>query len=204
MEHIIKFPKEKVLRINQIRQLYESHDYRSIAIQKDELLDSYDTFKDDSIYEILVEALVRIREFERAITLADELHRRGYERWSINFYALVSFLALEDIYQAKTYIRRSSLLQDEAIKIYLTKDYPPYSSILSITHIEYYDVASTLLLANLILELAHEVVKGQDISRKYILMRCFDVLNIMIELAYDDQIIEVIEEAIRLIFEIDV
>lgn len=204
MKQIIKFPKEKIKTLNEIYEAFDARDFKKITTYKDILLTSVDEFADTDAFDLLVEAFFELHGFEEIITIGDELFKQAYESIEVLFHMLASFLALNELYQAKTIIRRSKILNMPEAKEVMAKENANFSKILALSRSYFLDMAPCLLLANLINGLIEEEAKGVEINMKMILMRYFDMINMIYEFGYDDEVIDKIEMVARIIFGIEV
>lgn len=204
MERIIKFPKEKTQLINRVYDAYEEENYQLIFSYKDEILSNFKILTEEKVFDILLEATFNLYLFEDVILLTDELVKLGYESFDLYYYALLAYLALVDIYQAKNLIRRSKLLNEEGIKYYYTHEGANYSNILNLNEGLFFLAAPCLVIVNFINEVASEMAGNIEIDHEYLLYRFFDLVNVLFELGYDDEILEMFEKALKIVFQLEV
>lgn len=203
MNNIIKFPKEKTQLINRVLDAIEISDYKLIISMKDQLLDNIEDLKDSIVFDCLLDSLYNLYLFEEIIIVGDELLKKGYESFDLYYYMLLSYIALVDIYQAKSLIRKSKLLNNKDIQHYYTNEGANYSNILGMDNDLFTESALSLLIVNYINEVSKEMAGDIEIDRQYLLYRFFDLINMVYELGYDDYIIMALEKALKIIFEIE-
>jgi hypothetical protein len=142
--------------------------------------------------------------FEDVIMLSDEYIKQKYESFDAFYYALLSYIAVNDIYQAKNLIRRSTLLNTESIKYYYSQEGANYSNILGLSYALFEEAAPCLLIVNYITEIAGEMAGKVEVNHQYLLFRFFDLINMIYELGYDDDIISQLEQALKIVFQLEV
>lgn len=204
MNNIIKFPKGKAQVINKIYEAYDDEKYNVVCSFKDELIESVDLFKDTDVLDILLESYFELFLFEEVVMVADELLKKGYESFSMLYLALLSNIALVDIYQAKSLIKRSKILNDESIKPFFLKEGANYSNILSLRSDVFYEASLCLLIVNFVNEVSTEMLGEIEVDKEYLLYRFFDLINMVYELGYDISIIKELEHVLRIVFQIEV
>lgn len=204
MEKVLKFPKEKTKLVNSFYEAYINEDYHKIVKLKDELLDNYELLKEEEIYEKLIESYFNLYAFEEVVTIGDELIKLTYESFDLYYYMLASLISLVDIYRADSLIKRSTLLNEEAIKFYYQNRGANYSNILTLSQYLYSEASPCLLMVNYVQEVAKEVVGNIELDREYLLFRFFDLINMIYELGYDEWIILKLEKTLKIMFEIEV
>lgn len=204
MERIIKFPKEKTQLINRIYDAYELDDYALIYSFKEDLVASISSLPDERVYDILLEATFNLYLFEDVIMIGDEYIKQGYESFDLYYYALLSYIALVDIYQAKNLIRRSKLLNSEGIKYFYSHEGANYSNILGLSYGLFEQAALCLLVINFVSEVASEMAGDIIVDQEYLLYRFFDLINMVYELGYEDDIIVELERVLKIVFQLEV
>jgi hypothetical protein len=204
MERVMKFPKEKAQLVNRIIDAYENENYHLVISYKDEILSNFEVVKDEKVFEMLLEAYFNFYSFDDVIMIGDELIKNAYESFDMYYYMLLSLIALTDIYQAKNLIRKSLLLNGEGIKYYYTVDGANYSNILGLSFGLFVQAAPCLLIVNYVSEVAKEMAGDITLDHEYLLFRFFDLINMIYELGYEDDIVLKLEKALKIIFEIEV
>jgi hypothetical protein len=197
----MKFPKERVVLHNKIKELLSQNQYMEVLKLKDEILNS-ETVLDDFIYSSLAKSAFLLGDFDNVVLIYSELFKRKLESFKLTYYGLLGLLANIDIYQAISFIKRSEILNEPAIKEYFIKDGANYSNILLTSKIGKY-VPLTLILVNFIEGVSKEVVGNIDLDNEYILYRFFDLINMLYELGYPDDILSYLFTAFKIIFNLD-
>lgn len=198
----MKFPKERVVINTKIKELYEKKDFFEIVKMKDEIFANVKIL-DDYAFHMLIKSAFVLGDFDQVIIIYTELFKRKMESFTLTYYGLLGFLANVDIYQALSYIKRSELLNQSAVKEYFIKDGANYSNILFLSKIDVYGTL-TLVLINFINGLAKEVVGNKELDSEYILFRLFDLINMLYEIGYPDAIIEKLTIALKVIFNLEI
>lgn len=204
MERIIKFPKEKTRLVNRIYDAYELENYQLIFSLKDEIINNLESLREEKVLDILLESTFGLYLFEEVIMLGDEYIKQKYESFDLYYYALLSYIALNDIYQARNLIRRSALLNSEGIKYYFSQEGANYSNILGLSYGLFEQAAPCLLIVNFITEISSEMLGKIEVDQEYLLLRFFDLINMVYELGYDDEIIIQLEKALKIVFQLEV
>ena len=204
MERIIKFPKEKIQLVNRIYDAYELDNNQLIYSLKDEILANLNLLSDEKVLDILLEATFNLYLFEDVIMLGDELIKQNYESFDLYYYSLLSYIALVDIYQAKNLIRRSKLLNTEGIKYYYSHEGANYSNILGLSYGLFEQAALCLLIINFVCEVSSEMAGNISVDQEYLLYRFFDLINMVYELGYDDDVIIELERVLKIVFQLEV
>lgn len=189
--------------VNRVIDAYDEEDYPSIIKMKDEIIGLADELADTEVFGILLESFFQLHLFEEVVLVGDELRKLGYETYEVLYFMLLSYIGLVDIYQAKALVRRSKLLNAEEIKVYYTNEGANYSNMLSMPYELFEEAALTLLLVNYIFEVSKEMAGDVEVDREYLLFRFFDLINMVYELKYDLFVIEELEGALKIIFEIE-
>jgi hypothetical protein len=204
MDNVIKFPKSKVNLMNKIYSAYDEADYRKVVSFKSEVLEYYADLKSEDIFEIILESYFELSAFEEVITFGDELIKQGYEDFELYFYMLASYIAIVDIYQAKSLIRRSKILNQDDIKFYYSNEGANYTNILNLSDEIFELAAPCLLLVNFITEVSKEIAGDFEVDHEYLLYRFFDLINLVYELGYEYEIIHKLDRVIKIVFGIEI
>lgn len=198
----MRFPKEKVLIINKINDYKKNSDYFGIAKMKDFMLQHYREC-DFEVYEELIRATFVIGNYDETILIGTDLIMKNIETFTITYYSLLASLGNNDLYQAKSLINKSGLLNSDEIKDLYVKDGANYSRLL--THADTLPALTlTLIIVNFIEGLIKEISLGADVNQEYLLFRFFDLINMLYELGYPSAIIKNLSGVMKLIFNIDI
>lgn len=198
----MRFPKEKVLIINKINDCKKRSDYFTIAGMKDFILEHY-LECDSEVYEELIRATFTIGNYDEVILIGNELINKNIETFSILYYVLLATLGNDDIFQAKSIINKSKLLNNNEIKNLYTQDGANYSRLLAhCTTLPSFTLA--LIIVNFIEGIIREFGRGINVNSEYLLYRFFDLINMLYELGYPTIIIRNLSNVMKLIFNIDI
>lgn len=200
----LKFPKEEVIFIETIKEAYENKDFKFIINNEHNIIEKSDFIKknEDIIFVYLIEAFFNNRLFEKAITVTEELLKKGIEKFECYFYTLASLIAKNDFYYAKSIINRSKILNDETIKNYIDDD-SNYNILLTLHEALFKEVGLCLILVNFINEMIEESLKNK-ITSDYIIMRYFDLLNLLYEYGIEEIYLNILKNTIEIIYEIQI
>ena len=198
----MKFPKEKVIINNRIKEYLNDNNYFEVLKMKDEIL-NINYSLDDYAYESLIKCAFLLGDFDSVVLIFSELFKRNRESLKLIYYGLLGMLANTDIYQAMSFIKRSELLNQSAFKEYFLKDGANYSNILFLSKVDEYGPLA-LILVNFIDGISKEVVGNIDIDNEYILFRFFDLINMLYEIGYPDSVIQKLTEELKVIFNLNV
>ena len=201
----IKFPKDETLLLEKIKTLHASKDYSSLIMEYNNIINNclFISKHFSQGLDLLVEALFKTRNFEKLITCVEEFKKKDLENCSWYFLAFISLVVENDIYYAKRIINKSVLLNDSAIKFYIYDEGADYYQILRLHKDLLYSIGPCLIIINFINDLIEENTKS-EINKEYILMRLFDLLNLLYESNADDYIIKLFRECIEILYEIEI
>ena len=201
----IKFPKQNILFLNEIKQLIISRDYKSLLNEYNNIILNASFLKQYSI-DVLnnyFEILFTIKEYDKYITLIEELRKQEIENYSWYFYLFTILLYKKDIYYAKSIISRSKLLNDSSIKYLISEEEGNYSQVINLHDLLFQEVGPCLILVNFINELLTETF-NMEINDEYIIMRYFDLINLLYEYGVSEDFILIFTNALETIYEIDI
>jgi len=198
----MKFPKERVVITTKIKDYLKENNYFEILKMKDEIFQNIDTL-DAFPLETLIRAAFILGDFNQVVLIYTECFKQGKESFILTYYGLLGFLANVDIFHAISYIKKSELLNQAAIKEFFLNDGANYSNILNFAKLNtYFPLA--LILVNFVEGIAKEVVGRDDVDSEYILFRFFDLINMLYEIGYPDEIIAKLTGALKIIYNLDV
>ena len=193
------FLKEESLFISKINSLFNNKDYLSIAALRHKVFDNIDLYKKTEVIYQVASALFFGRFFEETISFIDELRKKEVETMLYSFYYLASCLALDDINLAKSYLKRSKLLNDNYVNEMIMEDGANYSNILNAENV---DDIPCLLLINYIKEYDKE---GKDVEKEFKqedirIYKYFEMIDNMYLLNYDSEIVDYMINIGKLLF----
>lgn len=204
MNKIIKFPKNKVNLMNKVYDAYNDEDYRLVLSYKNEVLEYFDEYQEEEVFQIICESYFELSAFEECVSFGEQLIKLGYEDFEVYFYMIASLIALVDIFKAKSLIMRSKLLNEEGVAFYHSKDGANYSNIISLSDELFEQAAPCLLLVNYINEVSREIAGDIEIDKEYLLFRMFDLINLIYELGYESEIITMMDRVLKIVFNIGI
>lgn len=201
----IKFPKNETKIIEKIRTAYLTRDYNTIIDEYDNIINNsefiYKHFKTG--IEILIEVLFKKRDFNKVVICIEDLKKRNLENCKWYFYSLMSLIANEDLYYAKSIINKSQILNDPSIKYYIDDEGADYYRIINLHDDLLYSIGPCLIVINFINDLLEESIKN-NVTKEYTIMRFFDLLNLLYESGADEKIIDIFKNCIETIYEIEI
>lgn len=195
---MMKFPKEKVLIIQEINDCLARDDFFGIFKLKDKVLENLDQL-DRKIFDDLLFATFVIGNFDDVVLIASELKKKEIETYSTLYYTLLSLIANEDIFQAASLIRKSKILNNTEIKTLYQEDGANYSNLLAYAD-RYPNFTLLLLVVNYVNGIIREINGTKEIDRDYLLFRFFDLVNLIYELGYPLKIIQELSTVMKVIF----
>ncbi len=198
----MKFPKERVVINTRVKEYLNNNKYYEVIKMKDEIFSSLDVL-DDYAVDALIKSAFIVGDFDMVGLIFSECFKHRKESFALLYYGMLGFLANVDIYQAVSYIKKSELLNQASIKEYFEKDGANYSNILYLSRIDTYGPLA-LILVNFIDGIAREIVGNDDIDREYILFRFFDLINMLYEIGYPDEIITKLTGALKVMFNLEI
>ena len=199
----MKFPKDEIMVINKVRSILLNNDCSNILEIGNEVLEHAQFLCQYSknIIDAYIKKLFECREFEAVISLIEELIKKDLEDCNWYYYALASLIANKDLYYAKRLISKSKLLNDKSISYLVDAEDANYNAVFNL-HYELLDlIGPCLILINFINELITESLNIK-IDDEYLVMRFFDLLNLLFEYGLDEEIIEQFEKTIQTIYEV--
>ena len=201
----IKFPKEESIIAEQIKQAIITNNHQLLLKLYDEVI-KHGLFLNKYNHDLLdkyILTLFDIREFEKVITIVEDLLKIGVEDCNWYFYALSILVAKNDIYYAKSLINRSLILNDQNIKTFIDEEEGNYNQLISLHDTLLFNIGPCLIMINFINELLAESFKIK-IDEEYIVMRYFDLLNLLFEYGVDNEFLDIFRNCLETLYEIDI
>lgn len=192
---MIEFPREIFVLHKTINDAVDCEDYDIIYKNKDLIIDSFEYFKNTDIYVYLVKAYFFKEKYESVITLVTELLKKEYERLDCYYYLVLSCLALEDVYQGVSIIKKSRLLNSPEYAIYWN-DEATYSSLINCED----SLKKTGLFVKFLMELVKEITFGDSKEVGYIGLRYFELVNTLFEIGFNEEFIKELINIANVIF----
>ena len=195
-----RFLKEESLFISKINELYKARDYEKIAGYRNTIFENIEIYKKTKVIFQIVSALFMARYFSECVTLVEELLKKDVEDMMYSFFLLASLIALDDIDMAKSYLKRSKMMNSNYVASIILEDGANYSNILSAKST---DDIPCLLLVNYVKEFDKE---GNDIDKGFRkedirIYKYFELVDDIYECRYDSEIIDYMVNIGRIMFE---
>lgn len=187
-----KFLKEESIFLNNIKELSKEKKYYEIGSLRNEVFNNIDFYKKTNVIEIIISSLFVSRNFEELVTFITELARREIEKLSYSFYCIASLIALDDMYMAKSYVKKSKILNDSVIKYVITEDGANYSSIIN----EDINDIPCLLLLNYVYDFDLE---GND-EKNLTMLKYYEMLDTIYSLNFSNEVIDYMFNIGKIIF----
>lgn len=198
----MKFPKERVVINTKIKDYLKDNKYLEIVKMKDEIFENLEKLDEFAVEQLIRSAFI-LGDFDKVVLIYSQCFKKKFESLVLTYYGLLGFIANLDIYQAMNYIKKSELLNQPAIKEYFLQDGANYSNILHLAKINIY-CPLALILVNFVDGIAKELVGKDEIDQEYILFRFFDLINMLYEIGYPDEIITKLTGALKVIFNLEI
>lgn len=201
----IKFPKEETIIVEQLKQAIISRNHQLLINQYENVIKHSDflhKYSHDLLDDYIME-LFDIREFETVINIVDDLLKLRIESCNWYFYVFCILIAKKDIYYARSLINRSPLLNDSNIKAMINEEDTNYGQLINLHESLLYSIGPCLVIINFINELLIESLQT-TIDEEYIIMRYFDLLNLLYEYGVEDDFIDIFRNCLETIYEIDI
>lgn len=201
----IKFPKEEIRIIESIRTAIMNEDYSSFLSYYDDIINYSQLYNKyyNSILNIYIETLFKIKEFEKMILLVEELHKQEIENCMWYFYVFAYLIAKKDFYYVKAIISKSKLLASDSVKYLIDGEDVDYNAVFNLHPLILTTLGPCLIIINFLNELLVEV-NNIKIDDEYILMRYFDLLNLLYEYGVDKELIDIFIKTIEILYEIKI
>lgn len=201
----MKFPKDEIIIIESIRTTILNNDYNEVLKNYDKVIDNAFIINkySEGLITKFIQLIFEMRLFEKVVNLVEQLKKQNLENFMWYYYALSSLIAKNDFYYAKSMIGRSKIINDPSIKYLIDVDEANYNGIINLHSSLLMSVGPCLIIINFINELIGESM-NKKIDDEYIIMRFFDLLNLLYEYGLEDEIIEIFINTIETIYEIQV
>lgn len=196
----MKFPVESVKLSSKIKTYVFREEYDKVYKLKDEILNNLEYFKefDNEVLDDLIASTYLVGDIDRCILLSEELMNKEYESFMQIYYMILSYLSNEDIFGSLAMMRKSKILKDPETKSYYDSEEAHYSSLLRFDSDTYKALA--LVLCNFVIELSKESVFVKKIDKEYLFYRFFDVVNLLNEYGFSNNLVLKLSDDIRNVF----
>lgn len=201
----IKFPKEETIIIEQLKTAILSRNHHLLLNLYDNVIKNSEFLKNyfPDLLDDYITKLFDMREFDKVINIVEDLLKLKIEDCTWYFYAFCILISKKDIYYAKSLINRSIILNDSSIKSFIDEDESNYGQIINLHDSLLFCYGPCLIMVNFINELLTESLQVK-IDEEYILMRYFDLLNLLYEYGVEDDFIDIFKNCLETIYEIDI
>ena len=196
----MKFPVESVKLSSNIKTYVSREEYDKVYKLKDEVLNNLEYFKefDNEVLDDLIASTYLVGDIDRCILLSEELMKKEYESFMQIYYMILSYLSNEDIFGSLAMMRKSKILKEPETKSYYDSEEAHYSSLLRFDSDTYKALA--LVLCNFVIELSKESVFVKKIDKEYLFYRFFDVVNLLNEYGFSNNLVLKLSDDIRNVF----
>ncbi len=201
----IKFPKEETIIVENLKEVVVSRNSQMLLNQYDNVIKHSDFLNNfcPNLLDDYIMGLFDIREFDKVINIVEDLLKLKIENCNWYFYVFCILIAKKDIYYAKSLINRSIILNDSSVKSLIDEDDANYSQLINLHDSLLYSISPCLIMVNFINELLTESLQIK-IDEEYIIMRYFDLLNILYEYGVEEEFIDIFRNCLETIYEIDI
>ena len=191
---------EKLSMIKRVNELYQNKKYQEIISLKNNILKFTIEENDIFLYEKIIKSAFSLDKYSLIIELSNKLNSSGYESYVIIYYSCLSFIALTNLYQANLYLMSSRLLSDASHKLLYASDGANYSNILA------QDTKNgiyAMVMVNFVFGLCRETTRNNvNVNNEYLFYRVMDLLNVLVELNYPEEIVSKIYKDFVIIYKI--
>lgn len=201
----IKFPKEEKVILEKIYNAILEKDYNNFLNYYNEVIKHANFYNKyySSLLNAYVETLFEIKQYDKLIMIVEELRKQNIENCMWYFYVIIYLISQKDFYYAKSIITKSKLLSTDSIKYLINEDDASYNSIISMHSVLLSTVGPCLIIINFLNELLTETLKN-DVDDTYILMRFFELINLLYEYGLDKEIIDIFIKSLEILYEIKI
>lgn len=201
----IKFPKKESIIVAQIIEAIETNNHTQIFMLYDDVI-THGDFLNKYYHDLLndyILFLFDIREFDKVINIVEDLMKKNIESCTWYYYVFCILIAKKDLYYVKSFINRSKILNDPNIKVFTSEDDANYNQLINLHDTLLYSIGPCLIIINFINELLSESLQVK-IDEEYIIMRYFDLLNLLYEYGMEEDFIDIFRNCLETIYEIDI
>ena len=178
---------EKLSMIKRVNELYQNKKYQEIISLKNNILKFTIEENDIFLYEKIIKSAFSLDKYSLIIELSNKLNSSGYESYVIIYYSCLSFIALTNLYQANLYLMSSRLLSDASHKLLYASDGANYSNILAQDN---KNGIYAMVMVNFVFGLCRETTRNNvNVNNEYLFYRVMDLLNVLVELNYPEEIV---------------
>lgn len=201
----IKFPKEEIQVIEKVRNAILNDNYQELLDLKESVINHaafINQFSKQTL-DTYIKTIFDLRLFEEVITIVEEIRLKDIEDCKWYYYVFASLIANKDFLYLKRILNKSKLLSDKSISYLIDKEEANYNAIFNLHYELLETIGPCLILINFINELISESLNN-ELDEEYLIMRFFDLLNLLFEYGVDEDIVYLFEETIKTIYEIPI
>lgn len=178
---------EKLSITKKVNELYQNKKYQEIILLKDDILRFPIEEDDIFLFEKIIKSAFFLDKYSLIMELSNKLNSSGYESYVIIYYSCLSFIALTNLYQANLYLMSSRLLSDASHKLLYASDGANYSNILAQDN---KNGIYAMVMVNFVFGLCRETTRNNvNVNNEYLFYRVMDLLNVLVELNYPEEIV---------------
>ena len=195
-----KFLKNESLFINKINEYYNQKDFEKVSSFKDDVFNNLSFYKETDCLEKIIISLFVCKYFTEVVTFVEELRKNEIEDMTYSFYLLASLIGEDDIFMAKSYLKRSKLMNSNIVKAYIEEDGANYSNILNCDDV---NNIPCLLLINYINEYEKEGITNEAgfKEKDMRIYKYFEMIDNIYNFGYDESIVSFMSSIGRILFE---
>ncbi|HBP26294.1 MAG TPA: hypothetical protein DD618_05010 [Acholeplasmatales bacterium] len=150
----------------------------------------------------LMEAGLAVKAFEETISAGRRLLSKNRETMGIIYYLILACLGKKDVFLAMSFIKKSRLLNRDEFREFHSRESSNYSTLWGRTDTDF-DTMLALLMMIFTEGLAREITIGSGEEPDFLLVRYFDFLNSLCEIGYSHEIMNELQQAMAIIFDLN-
>ena len=187
----MKFPVERARTQALVKDSLKQSDYEAIYKLKSTIEANYPDNIKDGVWLPLIKSALYLHQYNDVIMLGDRMIHESYDAI---YLMLLAALANNDIFTAMSIIKRSQLLNSPDVKSYLEIDGANYHLLINCPK----DQSKALILCNLIEGMIKET--AGSITKEYIAIRLCDLIDVIYEIGYDEEIVLELANIVKVLF----
>jgi hypothetical protein len=198
---------EQIQLAKRIDHLMQENDFASVFQLRFQVLSQWDRVSqwDNkmklSIDKVLMAGFV-LKQFKHTLIFGQQLLAKNYESMEMLYYLLLSALGERDLYLALSLIKNSKILNEPEIAEYHVWENTNYTNILMLPIHSLYS-RLTLVLMVFCEGLGREQSYGSNQDANYLYVRWFDLLNMLYEMGYPEEMMEELKNITTIICPIE-
>ncbi|MGD9886972.1 MAG: hypothetical protein AB7T03_03295 [Bacilli bacterium] len=193
----MKIPEEQKELATKLNNYLANKDYAKFYSFRYEVLEH---FHDDlDIVDELLMAGFVLKEFRNNLIFGQQLLAKNYESMAMLYYMLLSCIGSLDLPMAFSLIKKSPILQKPEYQEFHNWENANYAHLLTLSSTSSFSQLTLLLMVyceSLGRELSFDDLQKQDV----LLVRWFDLLNMLYEMGYPEEILNELQKITTIIF----